>query len=322
MAKVKGDQPAPGEFDGLQGAGSSVAQPSEDAAYEYAGDQEPAGDPLEEQFGIPSFKLNDKAEGTEEAEGEGEEVTTESPSVVPEAAAPKSKDVQLDQASIEKAMSDWVNQQTQQPQMSQQLLDQLQALQKLTGQQPTQLDLKNLRQQILERSGNDQVLVDAIMHTVEQVMPAIQQQIQYESAMRAANLIQIREGITQATQQIRNAFYTANPDLKGFENVVGYMSNYYERMYPNAPKEQLMPMIAQASRNQIGELKKQLGYSPKTQPRKSGSLGGGARTVRSVPQSPSPQNNGKGNITREEKTQSERHLSDLVDFVNTRGFVS
>lgn len=74
-----------------------------------------------------------------------------------------------------------------------------------------------------------------------------------ELEQRILNKIQ-EERIKQLQAiQIYESFYSKNPDLKGFEPIVGYFADLVQRQYPNESLDKVLEIIADKARKYIAE---------------------------------------------------------------------
>lgn len=63
------------------------------------------------------------------------------------------------------------------------------------------------------------------------------------------------EGMKAQMETIRNSFYKDNPDLTGFEKIVGFAEEEMRLQYPNTQYIQLLPIIATKARAEVVALK-------------------------------------------------------------------
>ena len=74
------------------------------------------------------------------------------------------------------------------------------------------------------------------------------------------------EQLRNQRESIRVSFFKENPDLVGFEKIVGIVEDEMRLKYPNVPYLQLIPDIANAARKEILALRTRLGGAPKEEP--------------------------------------------------------
>lgn len=66
------------------------------------------------------------------------------------------------------------------------------------------------------------------------------------------------EGMKVESENVRTSFYKTNPDLVGFERIVGQVEQEYRMRFPNTVYSQLLPEIAKAARAEVLDMQKRL----------------------------------------------------------------
>jgi len=85
-----------------------------------------------------------------------------------------------------------------------------------------------------------------------------------ELERRIISKIKTEQEMTEYARKLHEYFYTKYSDLKGYEPIVGYFADIYQKQYPNEKLENLLEKIAEASRAYIADkkLKSQQGEKP------------------------------------------------------------
>ena len=77
----------------------------------------------------------------------------------------------------------------------------------------------------------------------------------YDLEQRILNKIRTEQAMIEQARKIYDYFYTKYSDLKGYEPIVGYYAEVYQKQYPNEKLENLLEKIAEASRAYIADKK-------------------------------------------------------------------
>lgn len=115
------------------------------------------------------------------------------------------------------------------------------------------------------------------------------------------------ESMKAQMEGIRTKFYKDNPDLVGFEKIVGFAEEGMRVQYPNTPYVQLLTLIATEARKEVVALKAKFGGGSGGNPPLSLENGGGSNQP--PPPNPDPNKKSEGDEFKDYMDGRKAHLT-------------